>query len=77
MSLYLVNTVLHGVAIFVLVKLYMQTREIAQNVKMIKDLDDKLTKMDRHYAGQITRIAQGISADIGKLRELDTLESKG
>jgi hypothetical protein len=66
------NVILLGIATLVLVRACSQMSQLSRSTQELKDAADKMTRMDRNSASQIARIARDISADIGKLRHLDS-----
>ncbi|SEE58797.1 hypothetical protein SAMN05444161_6284 [Rhizobiales bacterium GAS191] len=70
------NLVLLAFASMVLVRLFGQARELSRSTKLLTDLADKMSCVDRHAVGQVARLAREISSDIGKLRRLDPTESE-
>jgi len=71
-----VNLILLAAAIMVLMRVGIQVKQLSRSTKLLKDAADRMTSMDRNSASQITKIAREISADIGKLRHLDSRDSE-
>ena len=71
-----VNVVLAVVATLMLVRVGFQVRELSRSTKLLKDAADRMSSLDRNSASQIARIARDISADIGKLRHLDSTDTE-
>ena len=71
-----VNVVLAVVATLMLVRVGFQVRELSRSTKLLKEAADRMSSFDRNSAGQIARIAREISADIGKLRHLDSTDKE-
>jgi len=67
-----VNIVLLAVAIAVLARVYFQVRQLSRETQQLKEAARKVAGFDRGSASQIARIAREISADLGKLRQLDS-----
>jgi hypothetical protein len=71
-----VNVVLAVVATLMLIRVGFQVRELSRSTKLLKDAADRMSSLDRNSASQIARIARDISADIGKLRHLDSTDKE-
>jgi hypothetical protein len=68
------NVILLAVATFVLVRVCFQVKRLSRSTKQLQEAADKMARLDHSAANQITRIAREISADIGKLRDIDSSE---
>jgi hypothetical protein len=65
------NVVLLIVATWILARAGAQLKQLSRSTKQLQDAAEKMARLDRNSAGQILRIAREISADIGKLRDID------
>lgn len=68
------NIVLLIVAAWILARVGAQLKQLSRSTKQLQDTAEKIARLDRSSASQILRIAKEISADIGKLRDIDAAD---
>jgi hypothetical protein len=66
------NVLLLVVATLVLIKVGLQLKKLSRSTRQLQETADRIARQDRSSARQIVRIAKEISADIGKLRDVDS-----
>jgi hypothetical protein len=66
------NVLLLVVATLVLIKVGLQLKKLSRSTKQLQETADRIARLDRSSARKIVRIAKEISADIGKLRDIDS-----
>jgi hypothetical protein len=70
------NVILLLITSIVLMSLYTKARQLTQSTKLLKELVEQMSCMDRHSAGEVVQIAREISSDIDRLRQFDMLEGR-